>query len=106
MNVPDQPICITDTNSGIEYGGSVFGISLANFRWVIGALVLGFFAFLGMQGLSEVSTINALVLSFGPALICAVVLVVLVQGKHPSYASDLLETLVNRGHASPLYSRK
>jgi hypothetical protein len=106
MSLPDQPLRLTDTNSGVDFAGMVFGIALPLFRYVIAALVAGFLLFLLLQSRAEISTVTALVLAFTPALICALVLVVLFQGKPPSYASDLAESLVNRGHASPLNLRK
>jgi hypothetical protein len=106
MTLPDQPLRVTDTNSAIDFAGTIFGIALPLFRYVIAALLAGFLVFLALQGRAEVSITGALMLAFAPALVCAVVLALLFQGKPPSHAADMAESLLNQGHASPLSSPK
>lgn len=106
MKIDDQPLRVTDTNTSVDFLGSFCGIALPLFRYVIATLVAGFLGFLALQSNTQVSTIQALLISFTPALVCAVVLAILFQGKPPSYAMDLLDSAITRGHASPLFSRK
>ncbi len=106
MKTNDQPLRVTDINTAVDFSGSFCGIALPLFRFVIATLVAGFLGFLALQSNADVSTTNALLMAFTPALVCAVVLAVFFQGKPPSYATDLLESAINRGHASPLFTRK
>ena len=106
MKTNDQPLRVTDTNTAVDFLGSFCGIALPLFRFVIAALVAGFLGFLALQSNAEVSTSTALLMAFTPALVCAVVLAVFFQGKPPSYASDLFESLLTHGHASPLFTQK
>lgn len=106
MKTSDQPLRVTDTNTAVDFSGSFCGIALPLIRFVIVALVGGFLGFLVLQSLVEISTRSALLIAFTPALVCAVVLVVFFQGKPPSYASDLFDSLLTHGHATPLFTRK
>lgn len=101
----DQPIRVTHTNSAEEFSGLILGIETPLFRWIAAALVVGFVIFALLYYAAHVSLLRAGSIGLLPSVLSVSFLVFLFQGKPPSYASDLLESIVNHGDAAPASRR-
>src|SRR5688572_13314422 len=106
MLPPDQPLRVADTNSAEEFSGSVLGIQVPLFRWVIGALVAGLALFVWLESNTNLSTTNTLLLALAPAVLCGLFVAFFVQGKPTGYARDLFESLTTHGDASSLANHR
>jgi hypothetical protein len=91
----------TSTNAGQESHGSVIGIDLHLFRWVILVMAAGLAAFAWLQAKRGVGLIFAFWLIVVPAGLVALFLVLFTQNRHPSFPRDVAETLLTGGDAAP-----
>jgi hypothetical protein len=98
-----ETLNVTHTNSAEEAHGKWLGLDQSRLGWVLSILFLGLacFAVLAMRG-AGLSTAFWVILV--PAGLAGLVLVLLVQNRHPSYAQDLAENILTGGDAPPCAS--
>ncbi|PWU19877.1 MAG: hypothetical protein C5B50_05455 [Verrucomicrobia bacterium] len=97
----DQKLRVTRTLSAEQYEGSLWGIEVINFKWFALALLVALSLFAGLFYGLALGFLEAMQWALVPVLGCFLYLRFFHQGRPPGYLSDLLDSLVTRGHAKP-----
>lgn len=96
----DSQLRITSTHAADNFGGTLFGIQIPIFKWVALSLLAAFGIFAGLSSLGcDFMTTAGLALS--PVAATWGYLKFGYQNRPPGYLRDLIETLLNKGHACP-----